>query len=142
MVPSLLLTYGGMVFYKSHWHDNSFCWHGTAWKVSVYGVILVCIFSHSDWIRRDTSYFSVFSSNAGKYGQEKLRILALFTQCGVVPCLQIHGGFIRIIKFIWILFQILPFDLSYHNSCWKEVFLKSQNIIMMTSSVSFKLVRT
>ena len=26
----------------------------TAWKVSVFGVILVRIFPHSDWIRRDT----------------------------------------------------------------------------------------
>ena len=32
----------------------------TAWKVSVFGVILVCIFAHSDWIRRDTEYLSVF----------------------------------------------------------------------------------
>ena len=26
----------------------------TAWEVSVFGVILVRVFSHSDWIRRDT----------------------------------------------------------------------------------------
>ena len=26
----------------------------TAWKVSVFGVFLVCIFLYSDWIRRDT----------------------------------------------------------------------------------------
>ena len=42
----------------------------TAWKVSKYGVFLVRIFPHSDWIRRDTSY-SVLSPNAGKYGPEK-----------------------------------------------------------------------
>ena len=29
-------------------------WCYTAWKVSVFGVILVRIFPHSDWIRRDT----------------------------------------------------------------------------------------
>ena len=40
--------------------------HITAWKVSVFGVILVRIFPHFDWIRRDTEYLSVFSSNAGK----------------------------------------------------------------------------
>ena len=45
----------------------------TAWKVSVFGVFLVYIFPYSGWIRRDTSYFSVFSPNAGKYGPEKLR---------------------------------------------------------------------
>ena len=47
----------------------------TGWKVSVFGVFLVHIFPHSDWIRR------IFSPNAGKYGPEKLRIRTLFTQC-------------------------------------------------------------
>ena len=32
----------------------------TAWKVSVFGVFLVCIFPHSDWIWRNTPYPSVF----------------------------------------------------------------------------------
>ena len=32
------------------------CMTFTAWKVSVFGVILVCIFPHSDWILRDTPY--------------------------------------------------------------------------------------
>ena len=31
----------------------------------VFGVILVRIFPHSDWIRRDTDYLSVFSRNVG-----------------------------------------------------------------------------
>ena len=31
----------------------------TAWKVSVFGVILVHIFPHLDWIRRDTEYLSL-----------------------------------------------------------------------------------
>ena len=39
---------------------------------------LVHIFSHSDWIRRDTKYLSVFSPNAGKYGPEKTRYLDTF----------------------------------------------------------------
>ena len=63
----------------------------TAWKVSKYGVFsgphfpafgmeyfLVRIFPHSDWIRRDTSYLSVFSPNAGKYGPEKSPYLDTF----------------------------------------------------------------
>ena len=33
-------------------------------KSSVFGVILVFIFPHSDWIRRGTEYFSAFSTNA------------------------------------------------------------------------------
>ena len=32
---------------------------------------LVYIFLHSDWIRRDTEYLSVFSPNKEKYGPEK-----------------------------------------------------------------------
>ena len=38
----------------------------TVSKVFAFGVILVHIFLHSDWIRRDTSYLSVFSPNAAK----------------------------------------------------------------------------
>ena len=36
----------------------------TAWKVSAFGDFLLLIFSHSDWIQRDTEYLSVFSPNA------------------------------------------------------------------------------
>ena len=38
----------------------------TVWKVSVFGVFLVCIFTHSHWRRRGTEYLSVFSPNVGK----------------------------------------------------------------------------
>ena len=48
-------------------------------KVRVWS-FLVRISPHSYPIRRDTEYLSVFSSNAGKYGPEKLQILTLFTQ--------------------------------------------------------------
>ena len=44
-------------------------------------VFLVRIFSYLDWIRKGTECFSVFSSNTGKYGPEKLQIRTLFTQC-------------------------------------------------------------
>ena len=40
----------------------------TVQNVSVFRVILVHIFPHSDWIRRDTEYLSVFSLNVGKCG--------------------------------------------------------------------------
>ena len=43
-------------------------------------VFLVLIFPPSDWIRKDTEYFSVFSPNVGKCGSEKLRIWTLFTR--------------------------------------------------------------
>ena len=39
---------------------------------------LVRIFPHSDWIRRDTPYLSVFSPNAGKCGPEKTPYLDTF----------------------------------------------------------------
>ena len=53
----------------------------TAWKLSVFGIFLVRILPHSDWIRRDIILLSVFSPNTGKYGLEKLQIRALFMQC-------------------------------------------------------------
>ena len=45
-----------------------------------FGVFLVHIFPHLNWIRRNTSYLSVLNPNVGKYGPEKLRIRTLFTQ--------------------------------------------------------------
>ena len=36
----------------------------------IFGVSLVGIFPHLDWIRRDTPYLSVFSRNARKYRPE------------------------------------------------------------------------
>ena len=57
--------------------------------MSVFGVFLFRIFPHLDWIRRDTEYLSVFSSNAGKYGAEKIQIQAIFTQCLLLTLLQI-----------------------------------------------------
>ena len=38
--------------------------------MSVFGIFLVRILPHSDWIRIDTPYPSVFSTNAGKDGPE------------------------------------------------------------------------
>ena len=59
--------------------SNCFLSSNTAWKVSVFGVFLVRVSLHLDWIRRDTQYISVFSPNAGKYGPEKLRIRNLIS---------------------------------------------------------------
>ena len=61
--------------------------NNTTWKVSVFGVFLVRIFPHSDWIQRaefSGPYFPAFSPNAEKYGPEKLRIRILFTQCNFI----------------------------------------------------------
>ena len=40
--------------------------------------VLIRIFPHSDWMRRDTPYLSVFSPNVGKYGREKTLYLDPF----------------------------------------------------------------
>ena len=45
---------------------------------------LVRIFSHSNWIWRDTKYLSVFSPNAGKYRPEKTPYLDTF-HAGSLP---------------------------------------------------------
>ena len=42
---------------------------------------MVRIFPHLECIQRDTEYLSIFSLNAGKYGEEKLQIRTLFTWC-------------------------------------------------------------
>ena len=59
-----------------------------AWNVSVFGVFLVRIFSHLDWIRRDIPHLSVFSPNVGKYRPEKHQIRILFTQCNILRSVQ------------------------------------------------------
>ena len=43
-------------------------------RIRSYGPHFSLIFPHSDWIRRDIPYLSVFSRNVGKHGPEKLRI--------------------------------------------------------------------
>ena len=43
-------------------------------------LFLVRIFTHSDWIRRDTKYLSVFSLNAGKYEPEITPYLETFSR--------------------------------------------------------------
>ena len=81
----------------------------TALKVSVFGVLLARTFPHSNWMRIDTPYLSIFSLNAGKYGSEKLRIRTLFMWWDLLlKMLQLnHGSFISII-----LIFASPTDLS------------------------------
>ena len=65
-----------------YFEDESY----TTQKISAFGVILIRIFPHSDWTRRDTEYLSVFSPNARKYGPEKLRIRTLYAVLGSRKC--------------------------------------------------------
>ena len=50
----------------------------TAWKVSIIGVILVRIFPHWDWIRRDTPHFPTFRLNTERYSLS----LHIPSECG------------------------------------------------------------
>ena len=54
----------------------------TAWKMALFGVFLVRILPHSDWMQRYRVSLLIQSEclNAGKYGPEKRRIWTL-TQC-------------------------------------------------------------
>ena len=70
--------YKGKSYMRKKGHRNLIFWHilrrlkkiMQAWKVSVIGVFLVRIFSHSDWIQTDKEYLLVFSLNAGNTHQK------------------------------------------------------------------------
>ena len=59
--------------------------------MSIFGVFLVCIFLHLDWIRRNTPYLSVFTLNAGKYGPEWTVILMFMDFWQWIPALIVFG---------------------------------------------------
>ena len=89
----------------------------TVSNVSVFGVFLVHIFPHLDWIRRFALEIPVFSPNAGEYGPENLRIRTLFMQwswylcfiwtlllaakssCGIVSLISLFQHYARINKY-------------------------------------------
>ena len=60
---------------------------------------LVRIFPHSDWIRRDTKYLSVFSPNAGKYGPEKTPYLDTFHVVLQSPFLFLQMFYIAVFQY-------------------------------------------
>ena len=76
------------IFNKSS-KKNFFRATHTAWKVSVFGVILVRIFPHSDWIRRDTEYFSIQS----KWGKMQTRITPNTNTFYAVPGEKMFSSF-------------------------------------------------
>ena len=85
---------------------------------------LVRIFPHSDWIRRNTEYLSVFSPNAGKYGPEKLRICSRSEHLK-----QIH---IRVKTF---------YKISIKNGLNKEKYPGKQFDIMWTVNYHFVTIQ-
>ena len=97
--------------------------------MSVFGVILVCIFHHLDWILRDMKYLSVFSPNVG--------IRTLFTQCYLFmyylfgyACSKwcLIWEIYLLISFAWICCCCIYFGSS---NCWSYL-LKSMRITLVT----------
>ena len=69
---------------------NAF-FHTLRERVSVLGVFLVRIFPHSDWIRRNTEYLPVFSTNATQYGPKKTPNTDTFHAVTQVKVLLFHN---------------------------------------------------
>ena len=59
----------------------------TAWKVSVFGVFLVRIFPHSDWIRKNTPYSLCIQSKCGKMQTRKILNMGTFHAVPII-CLN------------------------------------------------------
>ena len=71
----------------------------------------VHIFPHSGWTRRDAEYLSVFSSNAGKYEPEKLRIRTLLRRISFGDssenCLFPQNFYIRKLEEITVFYTVV-----------------------------------
>ena len=102
----------------------------TAWKVSIFGVILVRTFPLSDWTRRDTQYVSVFRSNAGKCRPELLRIRTVFTQCEVCNISLSKSLFRSLLKIYDIAFLGNKFRQKISISCHWSLSMPSKKISM------------
>ena len=90
--------------------------------MSVCGDFLVLIFPHSKRIRRVTPYLPVFSTDAGNYEPEKLRIRTIFTKCFRQP----NEFFILAVDIYTRALQtkILYTEAAARGVLWKKVFLK------------------
>ena len=68
----------------------------TPWKVSVFGVILVRIFPHSDWVRRDNLYLVRMRGNADQ-NNSKYEHFLRSDSCTLQPkMLKFKGSFTSI----------------------------------------------
>ena len=101
--------------------------------MSVFGVFLVHIFPHLNWIRRDTEYLSVFSSNAGKNRPENSecgyfsrRIMWLWTNFQLQIALYVFLIFLTALNIL----LIWP-SLSKNNKKFKVLFIKFIKIIVV-----------
>ena len=105
--------------------------------MSVFGIILVLIFPHSDWIRKDTPYLSVLTSNAGKCRPEYLRIRTLFTQWKWLLIFNILRPLFKIWKYE---LSIVQPDCSYlcvlMISDWANVYMASSEVKLTSVQIS------
>ena len=77
--PYKISPFGSAIFWLSIYCVWKFhCRNTLLEKCSNTEFFLVCIFSHWNWIRRDTEYLSVFSANTEKQGPEKTSYLDTF----------------------------------------------------------------
>ena len=75
----------------------------TSWKVSIFRVVLVHIFPHSDWIWKGKEYLPVFSPNEGKYGPEELWIRQVWILfCTFESSITWCSSSVVFKKFFWI----------------------------------------
>ena len=111
------------------------------WNASKYEVFLVRIFPHSDWIRRDTKYLSVFSLNAGKYGSGKTPYLDTFHAVTIIANIEI-SQINQILKTSWTSATHNNFISSHFLNFiyWLIFFIGEEGVVgPEKSSASFRL---
>ena len=105
--------------------------------MSVLRVILVRIFPNSDWVRRDISYVSVFSPNAGKFGPEQLQIRTLFAQQNTLKILKKNcakkRSFLLRISSVQISSHLLKKSVM-ENFIFKQCLLNNSSTVTSTAS--------
>ena len=93
----------------------------TAWKVSVFGIILVHIFPHLDWTWRDNPHLSISSPNTGKCRTKQPQIPTLFRQWYIYMYLciymYIYANNVNICIHIYLSIPILCIYIRYVYLC-------------------------
>ena len=77
---------------------------------------LVRIFPHSEWIRKDTNYLSVFTLNVGKYGPEKTPFLDTFHAVNPPPITILESESAADVSWEWLKFLERPVNILKKES--------------------------
>ena len=106
---------------------------------------LVRIFTHSDWMRRDTSYLSVFSPNAEKYGPEKTPRLDTFHAVLICKLFIKRNDFqVHMFRIPWLCCNIFSF-IFYRWTLLRPYFLPAAksllNRIISHGGSKYKIVK-